>query len=314
MSEKISAIAKITKYGVIGGALAGLAYAGWKIYQNFQKNLPPDTDTPFTPIPEGHGEVLQYKTVYVGAWIGWLIPMVNIFDTKSDFINHLKKMRDTFPKELKVIECYCVMSDGYEHYLGVAYQILNFIDDLPETVMDSQLKSDPSYQAKIDKITQSQILDVFRLKPPSIILTDDSLYVPQSFASTQEVYDTNIEIAKARDEVIETITEEIPKESVLAVLKLTQLETPESFIETNPDAEKQVIDEQILINELRALAVEEARLDAIAEAEEQARLDAIAEIKEPEIVKPIYVAPVIVKEPEPEPIITTIPTKIRMLE
>ncbi|MBA7495614.1 hypothetical protein ES702_06203 [subsurface metagenome] len=204
--SKIAGIAGIVKYGVIGGIFAGISYVAYKIWKEFEKAKPPAIDEPFAEIPEGHGLVVQYKTIYVGAWIGWLFPMTNIMNTKSEFIKHLEWVRDTFPKEMKVVECYCIMEDKYEHYLGVAYQILNFLDDLPETTTISEKPKAPKY--------------------PPIILESGELYQPE-WAITQEIYDQNIVEKEAYEEVIESIITAIPEESQYAVLKLTEAEIRE---------------------------------------------------------------------------------------
>lgn len=211
MSNKLAGVAGIIKYGVIGGIFVGISYVGWKIYQEFQKAKPPDTDEPFIEIPEGHGSVVRYKTIYVGWIVGWLFPLVNIHNTKTEFITHLEWVRNTHPNEMKVVECYCIMSDGYEHYLGVAYQCLNFQDDLPETTTISEKPEIPKY--------------------PPIRLESGEWYSPEA-PITQEIYEQNIVEAKAFEEVI-SIIETLPEIVQYPILKLTEAEIREQGTATN---------------------------------------------------------------------------------
>lgn len=243
MLNKLGSIAGIVKYGVIGGIVAGVSYVAYKIWKEFEKAKPPATDEPFAEIPEGHGLVIKYKTIYVGAWIGWLFPMTNIMNTKSEFIKHLEWVRDTFPKEMKVVECYCIMEDKYEHYLGVAYQILNFVDDLPETTTISEKKEVITY--------------------PPIRLKSGEWYQPIG-PITQEIYEQNIVEKEAYEEVIESIIETVPEVSQYAILKLTEAEIREQEGATN-----------IIINTeamLREQAREAARLAAKLAEKEAAKL------------------------------------------
>jgi len=120
---KLSSASKIVKYGVIGGALIGAAYIGYKIWKGFQP--PPDTFDP--PPVEEHGGIVKY-------WVHWE-EWDNYFKDKAGFIDFCDRILGSdFIRRSR--SCYSIHQDNYEHLMGNAVAILANKDLLPECVPD----------------------------------------------------------------------------------------------------------------------------------------------------------------------------------